>query len=81
MIQMIYFGCLILGSASDLTFLATMGYIKYFPSLYVSIYVAGLGFAGPFLGGIYVLALYIGFDFQSVAFLFYDMTYCGLKYY
>ena len=68
-ITAIYLGAFLLGVGSALTFLPTIGYLKFFPSKYVSLYVAGLAFAGFFLSSFYLFALYYGFKFIDVRFL------------
>lgn len=70
LIYSVYLGSFTLGIGSALTFLPTIGYIKYFSPVYVSFYLAGLAFAGAFLGGFYLLALEMKFRFLDVTILF-----------
>ena len=65
-ISCVYIGSFILGIATALTFLPVIGYIKYFPSKFVSFYVAGLAFAGFFLSALYLIALKFNFTFLNV---------------
>ena len=63
---LVYLGSVFLGVGTALTFLPAMGYIKYFPPVYVSLYVAGLAFAGFLLSAVYLVALHFRFDFKQV---------------
>ena len=63
---MVYFGCLVLGGGTSLTFLPTIGYIKYLPPVYVSIYLAGMAFSGCFLCILYLVGLSINIYFKDV---------------
>ena len=66
-IYSVYAGSFILGIGSAMTFLPTIGYIKYFSPVYVSFYLAGLAFAGAFLSGLYLIALKFDFNFLDVS--------------
>lgn len=63
---LVYFGCLILGGGTSLTFLPTIGYLKYLPPQYVAIYLAGMAFAGFFLCILYLLGLAVNIFFKDV---------------
>ena len=65
-IWLVYFGAFILGIGSALTYLPTIGYIKYFPPYVLSFYVSGLTFAGFSLSLCYLLALTVNFRFSQV---------------
>lgn len=66
LIWLLYLGSLVLGVGSALTFLSVIGYVKYFPPYVVTFYVAGLAFAGFFLGSVYIAALLLEFKFSQV---------------
>ena len=64
---LVYFGCLVLGGGTSLTFLPTIGYIKYFPPQYVAMYLAGMAFAGSLLCILYLIGLSINIFFKDVS--------------
>ena len=63
---LVYFGCLVLGWGTSLTFLPTIGYLKYLPSINVAIYFAGMAFAGFFLCILYLIGAYVNIFFKDV---------------
>jgi hypothetical protein len=65
-IWLVYCGAFVLGIGSAMTFLPVIGYIKYYPPIFVSLYTAGLAFAGFFLSSIYLIALKNNFNFTDV---------------
>lgn len=65
-IWLVYLGAFVLGIGSAMTFLPVMGYIKYYPPVFVSLYTAGLAFAGFFLSSCYLIALKTNFKFTDV---------------
>lgn len=65
-IWVVYFGGFTLGIGSALTFLPTLGYVKYFPPYVISFYVSGLAFAGFFLSSLYLLELLVDFKLSQV---------------
>ena len=67
---LIYFGCIILGGGTSLTFLPTIGYIKYLPPTYVAIYLGGMAFAGFFLCTLYLFGITINLFFKDVLYAF-----------
>lgn len=65
-IWLLYLGSVVLGVGTALTYLSTMGYVKYFPPFIASFYVAGMSFAGFFLSSFCIGSLLIDFKFSQV---------------